>query len=167
MEGDLKNILPGNWVNAGYHFNLANKLHPDEVVTVTGSVSLAVKCSDGTTPAGSPIVVPLGTNSYTVPAGNTGWFPIGGQASAAVYQGAVTAPNLCAGIGTGAMRNQIGAIFTGTFSPSVPTSPINVQFHYRVPAAKGQPDTNCSSLFANPNPGTGACAASWSKTVDP
>ena len=166
MEGDLSNIQPGDWVNAGYHFNLGAS-HPNDTVQVTGSVSMAVKCSDGTTPAGSPIVVPLGTNSYTVPANNSGWFPTGGQATTVVFQGAVQAPNLCGGIGTGAMRNQIGAVFTGGFTPNPPTSPINVQFHYRDPAAKGKPNTNCSDPL-DPNHGRAdICGASWSETVDP
>ena len=167
MEGDLKNIEPGDWVNAGYHFNLGNKLHPAEVVTVSGSVSLAVKCSDGTTPAGSPIVIPLTTQTYTVAAGNTNWVPSGDQLSVLNWQGAVQAPDLCAGIGTGEMRNQIGAVFTGTFSANPPTSPINIQFHYRDPAAKGKPDTNCTDINDPNRNRADVCGASWSQTVDP
>jgi Carboxypeptidase regulatory-like domain len=167
MEGDLKNILPGNWVNAGYHFKLGNKNHPADVLTVNGTVSLAVKCSDGSTPAGSPIVVPLGTNAYPVPAGNTDWLPSGDQLAAVNWQGAVQAPNLCVGIGTGAMRNQVGAVFTGMFGPDPATSPITIQFHYRVPAAKGKPDTNCSNTTDPNRSKADVCGAGWSETKDP
>jgi hypothetical protein len=79
----------------------------------------------------------------------------------------VQAPNLCAGIGTGAMRNQIGAVFTGTFAASPATSPINIQFHYREPAAKGKTNTNCSDPL-DPNSGKAdVCGAGWSSTIDP
>jgi hypothetical protein len=79
----------------------------------------------------------------------------------------VQAPNLCAGIGTGAMRNQIGAVFTGTFSPNPSTHPIDIRFHYRIPASKGKPNTNCSDL-SDPNRNKAdVCGASWSATIDP
>ena len=167
MEGDLKNILPGDWVNAGYDFKLKDGNHPLDIVTVTGSVSIAVKCSDGSTPAGSPIVIPLTKQSYTVAPGYTGWVPSGDQLSELNWQGAVKALDLCAGIGTGAMRNQIGAVFTGTFSPNPSTHPIDIRFHYRIPASKGKPNTNCSDLTDPNRYKADVCGASWSATIDP
>jgi hypothetical protein len=80
---------------------------------------------------------------------------------------AVQAPALCTGIGTGAMRNQIGAVFTGMFGPDPATSPITVQFHYRVPAAKGKPDTNCSNTLDPNRSKADVCGAGWSETKDP
>jgi hypothetical protein len=50
---------------------------------------------------------------------------------------------------------------------SAHTGVINFQWHYRIPAAKGKPNTNCLNA-ADPNRDRAdVCGASWSSTKDP
>src|SRR6266542_3787197 len=56
--------------------------------------------------------------------------------------GAVAAPDLCAG---GLMHNREGATFNVVVGSTAHTGAINFQWHYRVPAAKNKPNTNCTN----------------------
>jgi hypothetical protein len=50
---------------------------------------------------------------------------------------------------------------------SAHTGPINFQWHYRVPAAKNKPNTDCTDA-SDPNRNrSDVCGASWSATKDP
>jgi hypothetical protein len=140
-------------------------------VTVTGSVTLPIHCGSPNGPLSpqSPISVPL-NYTVTVPAKNTNNFPAGGNQNLA-WINAVQAPNGCAG---GLMYNSEGATFNVTVSAvrtdtnqQLPTGIVPFQFHYRVPAAKGKSNSNCT----NPaDPGynkADVCGASWSETKEP
>ena len=65
------------------------------------------------------------------------------------------------------MYNSEGATFDVMVNSSAHTGTISFQWHYRIPAAKGKPNTNC--LAANdPNRNRAdVCGASWSATKEP
>ena len=71
------------------------------------------------------------------------------QNSILVWEGAVQAPaGLCGGAGG---RNQRGAIFNATRPTQNPhVDLVDWQFHYRDPAAKGKPNTDCTNA-SDPN----------------
>ena len=58
------------------------------------------------------------------------------------------------------MHNTDGATLDVTSSPAHTAVTLSFQFHYRVPAAKGKPNTNCT-VANDPNHNT-ACQAKWS-----
>ena len=71
------------------------------------------------------------------------------------------APNLCSGH---RMRNQIGATFNATVFQNPHVDLVDWRFHYRDPAAKGKPNTNCTDT-SDPNRNRAdVCGASWSQT---
>jgi len=159
MEGDLQNILPGSWVNGGYHYS--DSITPPPTYTFVGAqISLPVSCVHGSTNYAGTIVVPLNNGPYT--SATTGWYPWKDQGSTnpLPWQGAVQAPDFCNG---GPMFNSKGATFSATVT-SKSSASINVQFHYRVPAAKNSPNTNCMDP-TNPNAYVASiCQASESST---
>ncbi len=125
MEGNLQ-IHAGDTIMAGYDFTMPGA-HPAAQVTVdNASITMAVTCSDGTTPP--PITFSLPVQTYSDPAGSPSWYPSGDQSSAAVYQGSVVAPNLCLG---GVMSDARGATFNATIFSTDTTDRVNVRFHYK------------------------------------
>ena len=163
MEGSLT-FGPGAWVNGGYHFNMPAQPNPVSV-TVTGDITVPVICvSTGKAPAGSPIHVPV-TQSFTYPAHFNGWWLSGDQNSPLVWINAVKAPDLCNG---GLMKNSPqGATFDVFVTAGPHTGAINFQFHYRIPAAKGKPNTDCTNTTDPNRNRADVCGASWSATKDP
>ena len=160
MEGNLF-IHAGDWVSGGYSFSFVDGNHPATNYTVTATVTVPVTCPQGGGSGGN-IVVSLGTDTYGVPAGNKDWLPTGDANSILSWQGATQAPDLCNG---NVMNNQHGAIFTTTVSQDPPAGLVNWRFKYRDPAAKNNPNTNCTDPN-DPNRNKAAvCGASWSQTV--
>jgi len=160
MEGDLANIRPGDWISGGYSFKFVTSTHAATVYTVTTSVTLPVYCPDGGGSGGN-ILIPLGTQTYNIAAGDTSWHRTGDQNSILTWEGAVQAPNLCSGH---RMRNQIGATFNATVLQNPHVDLVDWRFHYRDPAAKGKPNTNCTDA-SDPNRNRAdVCGASWSQT---
>jgi hypothetical protein len=165
MEGALK-FPTGSWVSAGWHLKLSKKNPAPVTVNVSGNVLVPVHCgsANGPIPAGSPITVPVSYGPITIPANSQDWFLTGDQNNILSFMGAVQAPNLCAG---GLMYNSSGATFDGFVSGTQTVGVITFQFHYRIPAAKGQPNTNCTDAN-DPNRNSATiCGASWSPTKDP
>jgi hypothetical protein len=161
MEGDLSNIRPGDWISGGYSFKFVSTTHAATSYTVTTSVTLPVYCPDGGGSGGN-IVIPLGTQTLNIPANDTNWHQTGDQNNILSWEGAVKAPDLCGG---NRMRNQIGATFTATVSQNPQVSLVDWRFHYRDPAAKGKPNTNCTDA-SDPNRNRAdVCGASWSQTL--
>lgn len=160
MEGDLANIRPGDWISGGYSFKFASSSHAATQYTVTTSVTLPVYCPDGGGSGGN-ILIPLGTQTYNIAAGDTAWHRSGDQNSILTWEGAVQAPDLCSGH---RMRNQIGATFTSTASQSPQVGLVDWRFHYRDPAAKGKPNTNCTDATDPNRNRADVCGASWSQT---
>ncbi len=171
MEGSLA-FPPGSWVAGGYRFTGGSVgvgvSFPDARLT------LPVSCSKGGAPVATPISVPLQTGPWT-PDGRepVPWDDLvpdnddddDDDDDGLAFQGAVRAPDLCAGK---SMYNASGATFTaGVVSQSA--APVTVQFHYRVPAGKGQPNTNCADPTDPRATSSTACKAplSGSKTVTP
>ncbi len=123
MEGNLQ-IYPGDSLRAGFDFTMPGS-HPAATASFyNGYVSLLVKCADGSTPA---LTIQLPSRTITDPAGSPSWFPSGDQSSSLVYQGSLTAPNLCAG---GVMNDASGALFTTTFFSTDTIDKVNFRFHY-------------------------------------
>ena len=182
MEGNLSNIRPGDWVSGGYSFKFVNATHAATNFSISGNVSIAVTCSQGGG-AGGTIVVPLnqlpfgpavpsiapvvGTPTasgivWSVPANNTNWLPSGDQNNVWTWAGSVQAPDLCGGL---PMNDVNVAVFNVTVSQLPPTgSLVDFRFHYRDPAAKGKPNTNCLNTGDPNRARADVCGASWSGT---
>ena len=170
MEGSLF-IHPGDFVNGGYNFKFTSGSHPATMYTVTATVTVPVTCSDNSI---QNIVVPLGapgqldgggvtTFTFNIAAGDTTNHASGDQNSILVWEGAVQAPaGLCGGAGG---RNQRGAVFSATVSQNPPAGLVDWQFHYRDPAAKGKPNTDCTNANDPNRNRADVCGASWSQTV--
>jgi hypothetical protein len=159
MEGSLT-IHPGDWISGGYIFTIPGSHPADTVVVSNPVVTLPVSCAQGGAAVGN-IVISMPTASYTDPANNTSWIPTGDQNNILSWDGAVRSPNLCNGA---PMYNSVGATFTSVVSDTSTSASANFKFHYRDPAAKGQPNTNCTDA-SDPNRSSAAvCGASWSST---
>ncbi|MHB8682482.1 MAG: hypothetical protein ACYDA2_10375 [Acidimicrobiales bacterium] len=160
MEGSLS-FPAGSWISAGYHFSGGTIGVP--VSFENAEVAVPVACSNGG-PATGLIVVPLSSGPY-VPTGS-GNVPWQDQSSRnpPPWQGAVEAPALC---GTGLMYNgaaESGAGFTADVVSASPAA-IQVQFHFRIPAAKTAQNTDCDNP-ADPNSTVASiCGASVSATT--
>lgn len=170
MEGDL-HISPGDWVSGGYNFKFIDKNHAATNYTVAATVTVPVICPNGST---QNIIIPLGApgqldgggvTSYTfsIAAGDTSNHATNDQNNIRVWEGAVQAPgNLCGGVDG---RNQTGAVFNATVTQSPHVGLVDWQFHYRDPAAKGKPNTDCTNP-SDPNRNRAdVCGASWSQTL--
>jgi RHS repeat-associated protein len=124
MEGNLQ-IHPGDSLRAGFNFTMPGS-HPTATASIyNASVSLLVKCSDGSTPA---LAINLPAQTITDPGGSPSWYPSGDQSSSLVYQGTLTAPDLCGGL---VMNDAGGATFTATFFSTDTIDKVNFRFHYR------------------------------------
>jgi hypothetical protein len=169
MEGALL-IHPGDWISGGYIFKFISNAHGDTAFTVNATVTVPVVCPDSSV---ENIVIPLGapgqlngggvaTFTYNIAAGDTTKHPTGDQNSILAWEGAVQAPaTLCGG---NAGKNTKGAIFNANVSQNPQVGLVDFQFHYRDPAAKGKPNTNCTDA-SDPNRNRAdVCGASWSST---
>jgi hypothetical protein len=161
MEGHLK-ITAGTWFNGGYSFKFISNTHLATQFTVNAKVEVTVSCPYGGGPGGT-ILIPLGTVTYNIPAGNTNWLPTGDANSILSWMGAVKTPDLCGGF---LMDNAKGAVFTATVAQNPASgSLVDFRFKYRDPAAKGKVDTNCTDPNAPKRNDAATCGASWSETV--
>ena len=94
------------------------------------------------------------SKTVTIPAGSTSYVLTNDTKSVQGWMGAVQATALC---GTNAMRNT-SATLNVTVQSSSHTGQLNLQFHYRVPAASSRQNTNCTVSGGN------TCRAAWSST---
>jgi hypothetical protein len=165
MEGALK-ILPGSWVNGGLHLKLSQKNASAVTGTVTGSILVPVHCGGphGPLASTSPITIPF-TVPFTIPMNSTDWVPTPDQNSIDAWANAVQAGALC-GANT-PMYNSEGATLDAIVSSTSHTGVINLQWHYRVPAAKNKPNTNCTNANDPNRDRADVCGASWSATKEP
>jgi len=169
MEGDL-HIKPGDWISGGYNFHFISGSHAATQYTVVATVTVPVVCPDNSV---QNIVIPLGapgqlngggvsTYTYNIPAGDTSKHASGDQNSILVWEGAVQAPaNLCGGVPG---RNQRGAILNANVTQNPHVDLVDWQFHYRDPAAKNKPNTNCTDASDPNRARADVCGASWSQT---
>ena len=163
MEGAIK-LDAGDWVSGGYSFT-TNFATPGNF-TVTASIKLTGKCIGGTMLSDS-FTVNLGTKTYAVPAGSSGWLPTGDQNNVLSWMAAAQVPSTICGGGGAQLDGSKGAVFTASISasPAQPGATVSFRFHYRDPAAKGKPNTNCTDT-TDPNRNVSAvCGASWSGTL--
>ena len=173
QEGSLQ-IRPGDWLSAGYEFSLPGS-HPADVVGFAGAVAqIPVSCASQGAQVGV-ITIDLNGGPWSVPAGDSNWLPGNNpnQAAPVTFEGAVQAPDLCAG----------GVMYSASNSPApkgganysadieaTQTSPVASQFHFRDPNAKGDGNIDCANPSSNPYPAnSGPCGASWAGApqVDP
>src|SRR5712691_10328373 len=123
MEGNLQ-IHPGDALRAGFDFTMPSS-HPAATASFyNGSIALLVTCINGATPA---LAINLPAQTITDPAGSPSWYPSGDQSSSFVFQGILTAPDLCGG---GVMNDANGATFTTTFFSTDTIDKVNFRFHY-------------------------------------
>jgi hypothetical protein len=160
MEGHLF-IRPGDWISGGYSFKFVKAGHPASIVTVTSTLTMPFKCSNGST---GQFTINLGTQNNAVPAGNTDWQPTGDANSVLSWVGSAKAPDGC-GDGS-AMDNSKGAIFEATVSQDPDNGALlNWRFKYRDPNAKGKGNVNCLDTSDPRRAKADVCGASWSQTV--
>ena len=158
MEGSLE-FPAGSWVNVGYHF----KSDQSAPVTFVGAkITVPVSCSNGGPIVGS-IVVPMDEGPYTPdPGGYTPWEDQADK-DPLPYQGVLRAPDLCNGGNMFSSSHTGGGIFYADAQSSV-TSKLSIQFHYRIPAGKGKPNTNCLDTSDPNHLKADVCGASMSST---
>jgi len=164
MEGAIL-ISNGDWVNGGYSFKFKENTHTATNFTVSSFVSITGPCSNGGT---DTLIVPLGTITYPVPAGNTDWLPTGDANSVLSWQGSVrvgvNSPAVCGGLGK--LNASKGAVYQATVSQNPTTNSLaDFRFKFRDPAAKGKPNTNCLDTSDPNRAKADVCGASWSQTV--
>jgi hypothetical protein len=160
MEGRLL-IRPGDWISGGYSFKFVNGGHASSTVTAASTLRLPFKCDDDTT---GQFTINLGTQTHSVPAGNTDWQPTGDANSVLSWAGSAQAPDGCGG--GAVMENTKGAIFEVTVSQSPDNgSLLNWRFKYRDPNAKGKGNVNCLDTSDPRRKKADVCGASWSQTV--
>jgi hypothetical protein len=123
MEGNL-NIHPGDLLRAGFDFTMPGSHSDASVFFSSGYVSLLVKCPDGSSPA---LAIQLHDQTILDLAGSNNWYPSGDQSNSLVYQGELTAPDMCAG---GVMNDSRGALFTTAFFSTDTVDKFNFRFHY-------------------------------------
>lgn len=156
MQGNLQ-IHPGDQLRAGFDFTMPGKHGAATDLFYSGSVSLLVKCADGSKPA---LTIPLTDQTISDPAGSNAWYPSGDSSSSLVYQGALTAPDLCHG---GAMNDGAGALFRTAFFSTDTVDAVSVRFHYSDGATGGWSGT----VGAKPAPfGQTVAAAALSPTLN-
>jgi len=154
-------IRPGDWVSGGYSFKFVKAGHPASTVTVTSTLTMPFKCSDGST---GEFTINLGTQNVHVPAGNTDWQPTGDANSVLSWAGSGKAPDGCGG--GGVMANSKGAVFEATIQQNPDNgSLLNWRFKYRDPNAKGKGNVNCLDTTDPRRAKADVCGASWSQTI--
>jgi hypothetical protein len=164
-QGNLT-FQPGSFISIGVDVKLNTRAPFPVTIDVThATVTLPIKCSNGSTPAGSPITVAFPDQHFSIPLNSNAWYPATNGAQSAGFQYMVPAPNLCAGIGTGQLRNAGHDVFAGTVTAS--DTPAFIKWHFAIPAAKGFANVDCSSPSSNPGAGIPECTAGGSKKVDP
>ena len=160
MEGTLA-IPVGAWIAAGYQFQTPSR---SAVTFNNAQVALPVACSRGASTVGT-IVVQLATGPYT--SRNNAMTPWKSPDSKhpLAYQGAVQAPDLCAGA---TMYNSTGATFSASVASAASTQ-VSVAFHYAVPQALGQSNTDCYDASSPGATDSGICGTNLSEvaSVDP
>src|SRR5207253_1883535 len=157
MEGAAK-PNPGDWISAGYSFTMPGS-HPAATVSyVNAQVVVHYRCDANHSITGD-ITIPLSGGPYSVGVNDSSWFPANSQQVAAVYQGAVQAPDPCSG---GLLDLSSGATFSADVQSTDTSDNVNTKFHYDDAALKGtHANLNCSSTTDNPDPnGVSACSAS-------
>jgi len=174
MEGALK-WTTGAFVNGRYHFWLSEKNPIPVTVQVTGTIDLPVHCGGPNGPyAGVPITfngqpalgiqVPVSIAPFTIPANSTAKYLTADQNNILSWMGAVASPDLCSG---GLMYNSEVASFNVIVNASQHTGVVTFQWHYRIPAAKNKPNTNCTDANDPNRDRADVCGASWSATKEP
>ena len=162
-------------MNGGYHFWLSQKNPVPVTVQVTGTIDLPVHCGGPNGPlVGAPIIfngqpsfgisVPVSIAPFTIPANSTAKYLTADQNNILSWMGAVASPDLCGGR---LMYNSEGATFNVVVNSSAHTGVINFQWHYRIPAAKNKPNTDCTNANDPNRDRADVCGASWSATKEP
>jgi hypothetical protein len=152
----------GDWISVGYHFRYEGR-HSAATMEFADSTftSSSAKCVGTETPVTLLLTAP--TQRYQLAESDKDFVPAKDQADPSTFQGAarygVDTPDLCEG-------GQIDISGGFTYSADVRSTQaydqlINVQFHYRVPAAKHKENVDCSSAVAGP----AVCGAGWSASA--
>jgi len=180
MEGDLR-LTPAAqpdgklWISAGYVFAVRGSRRVTTVSITDAKVRLPVRCSarGAWLPTSKDIVITLEDDTFFVPPHDHHWLPVD---DATFYQGAVelTTADVTSRCGANAQTLFLnyGPFVGANFSSTVTSTPgrydLDIKFHYRAPAGKGEVDTNCSDPN-DPNAGSAhrdVCGGRWSHVAD-
>jgi hypothetical protein len=165
LEGPLT-IHHGDWISFGFVVS-APGTHPEATIFFNDVyLVMPVQCSPDGPDIGN-FYVDSGATEVTIPEDDNGVFPgYANTAESGTYQGIDEAHDWCDG---GPLYSTRGARLSGWYSSEVRVD-LQVAFHYRVPAAKGYPNTSCPSKTGNPYPpDAGPCGAPFSpfEATDP
>jgi hypothetical protein len=165
VNGGL-NINSGDNVEAGYEL-LLNDNHPAATVSLVSGAKITtdVVCQGGNS---YTLAIPLPTQSYSIPAGVTPWYPSSDPHSSLVFQGSTTAtpptgvPECVGGQTMNAYFSTTGLSEGGDGNPGGPgllttdvTDPLNLRFHL-LDNNNGQSTQYHGPLTVNWNPVTSA-----------
>jgi hypothetical protein len=160
-------LYPGDWIGAGYSFQMTGA-RPAQLVTVEqGTAWLQVACEDtdaGTGTIAGTIQVPLSGGPYATAAGATDWYPFTGTPGLytdgfdpLTYQGVRQAPDLCNG-GTMWVNAEV-------FQANLGSTDAVDQLLFRFHAATASGAVDCADALQNPAPGVAGCGAAWTGTA--
>jgi hypothetical protein len=165
VNGDL-NINSGDSIEAGYEL-LLNDNHPAATVSLVSGAKITtdIVCQGGNS---YTLTIPLPTQSYSIPAGVTPWYPSSDPHSSLVFQGSTTAtpptgvPECVGGQTMNAYFSATGLSEGGDGNPGGPgllttdvTDPLNLRFHF-LDNNNGQSTEYHGPLTVNWNPLTSA-----------
>jgi len=158
-------VQPGQWVGAGYTFQMTGARLAQVVNVNQAQVFLQVACQDTDVNTGTiagTLRLNLSSGPYPTVLGSSDRYPFTTSPTLyadgfdpATYQGNAQAPDLCGG---GTMWIN-AATFRGNVSSTDATDALLMRFH--VETASGL--INCSSVTQNPAPGVTGCGAQWSQ----
>lgn len=165
MEGTLK-LKPGDIIAIGYTLRV-QKPHPAATLRLSGlTVTLKARCEGD--PYNSPRNISLfmeegSAVTVAIAQDDERWTPTRDTNQAVGFQASMPTPgNLCGDAAIIVDEVSGGVDFSAYIEASQPGLTVDMKFHYRVPAAKGFANIDCSSLVQNRSPGTPACLAKWS-----
>ena len=153
-------------VSAGYVISVPES-HPALTVSLANaSVLLPVRCSPSGPVAGT-VDIPLSSGPYSIAANDQGTYPSANDGAASTYQGSVDMPDLCNGHPMYLYYSGgVGATLSGDLQSTDTADMFHVEFHYRIPVAKGFANVDCADPAQNPGPdGTAACQGAFSDPV--
>jgi uncharacterized repeat protein (TIGR01451 family) len=168
MEGNLI-VSPGNTLKTGYDLTIPGTHVANSVTFSSPQVAFTGRCVTGG--AAVSFTVPMPTQTYSVPANNSNWFPSGDQQSSLVYQGSLAVPDLCGG---GKISLANGGTFTAQVlaTVAVPGDGIHVRWHYSANGTSGswsgtsavQPGTVAADLAVSKSDGLSSAVPGTSTT---
>src|SRR5438876_2496318 len=124
MEGDLR-VAPGTSLAGGYDLSMPGHHAAATVSVLQAQVQFSATCASGS--GGGVFMVPMGDQSYVIPASSTSWYPSDHSNDPATFQGSGAVPDLCNG---GLVRLRLGGVFEAGIGSTDTVDRVNVRWHY-------------------------------------